>query len=1071
MRYFTMVALCALFTGSLSFAAQDIHYHKDSRAELVKLHTINANTTTKSIKSELGAKETATNYIIHNGSLYGLNEGLANLELVKTKDSLLGTQFHFAQKLNGIPVLHAEIIVSVSNRTGSVYQVYNNTYPVQQYSKTAPEIPITWEDAYDIAWQSLRVHGELIERPTAELVYIPENDEFRLSYLVHLAVEAPFGYWLHAIDPQTGVVTDITETTISEKPVEMDFNDYAGDIFDRLSTLKRFEDRMLREESASTSMGKAAATGSGKVFDPDPVTALQNDNLEDTSSSSSFTNAYVTRSLQGINFSGSTYSLTGSWITISNFESPNTAPSTTSSGSWTATRGNNAFNDAMTYFHVDQNQRYIQSLGFTGSTGIQYNSIAVDTDGVNGDDNSHFIPSTNKMAFGHGCVDDNEDAFVILHEYGHAIHHSINNSWGGGDTGAMGEGFGDYWAGSYRFSTANGSSFHPAWAFPWDGHNNCWGGRNMDKTSFQYDPSQSYPAHATVGGVYSDELWSTPIFQAFLTLMGQGVPRSEVDRIILQSHFGLGYGVTMREMATAIVNTAQQLYPSGNHKAVFETKFIAQNILEGSVTPPTGGTELQNGVPVTNLSDAKNGQKTFTLAVPAGSTNLRFNMSGGSGDADLYVKFGSAPTTSSYGYRSWASGNTESITVASPSTGTYHVMINAYSAYSGATLTAAYDGAAQQVAPNASFSQSINNLTVNFTDTSSDSDGTISSRAWTFGDGSSSSSQNPSHTYSSAGSYTVRLTVTDNDGLTDFVEKSITVTAPANVAPTASFSQSVSNLSVNFTDSSTDSDGSVTGWSWNFGDGSTSSQQNPSHTYSSAGSYTVSLTVTDNGGLSDSTSHSVTVTVPPVGNELQNGVAVSNISGAYHSSTFYTIDIPAGASNLTFTMSGGSGDGDLYVKFGSDPTTSSYGYRSWNSGNSESIAISSPSAGTYHVLIYAYSAFSGATLTASFDAPSSGGGHVVETETGSLGGKQSDYYTINVSGGTIDLSATWSGSRDIDLYIYNPSGTRVASGTSVSNPEVLSYNTGGVSGAYQVRAYNYSSSTTAYTLTLEYDKQ
>ena len=1066
-KRFMFVQVIGMF-GLLGFAAQNTYYHTDYRSDFIKLQVIDAQV---GKTSQLGAKETATQFLAQNGSLYGLSEGLANLKITQIKNSLLGTHYYFQQYLNGFKVQNAEIIVSVSSRTGRVFQVYNTTYPVEESTKRAPELPITWEDAYDIAWQDLRVHGELIERPSSEIVYKVTDGEFQLVYLVNTSVEAPFGYWQHEINPETGEITSVRETSISEKAVEMDFDTYSGDLYDRTSTLKRFDEREKAQIDAQLSKMAAAATGSALVFDPDPVTALQNDTLEDTSPASAFSAAYVSRSLLGITQSGSTYSLKGPWATIINFEAPNTAPSTSSTGSWTANRGNNAFNDVMTYFHVDQNQRYIQSLGFTGSTGIQYNSINIDSDGLNGDDNSHFIPSSNRMAFGHGCVDDNEDSFVILHEYGHALHHSINSSWSGGDTGAMGEGFGDYWAGSYRNSTTNGS-FHPAWAFPFDGHNNCWGGRNMDLTSYQYDPTKSYPAHATVGGVYGDELWSTPLFQALLTLKGQGRPRSEVDKIILQAHFGLGSGVTMREMATAIVNTAQQLYPSGTHKAVFQAKFEAQNILEGGVVVPPGGTELVKGVAVTGLSDAKNGQKIFTLAVPSGSSNLRFNLSGGSGDADLYVKFGSAPTTSSYDYRSWASGNTESVTVASPSTGTYYVMLNAYAAYSGASLVANYDGAAQQVPPNANFSQSINNLTVSFTDTSTDSDGTISARAWTFGDGGTSSAQNPSHTYSSSGSYTVRLTVTDNSGLTDFVEKSISVTAPSNVAPTAAFSQSVTNLSVAFTDNSTDSDGTIASRSWNFGDGSTSTSTNPSHTYASAGTYTVSLSVTDNGGLSNSTSHGVTVAAPPTGNVLQNGVTVSNLSGAKSSSVYYTIAIPAGATNLVFSMSGGSGDGDLYVKLGSNPTTSAYDYRSWNSGNSENISVASPSAGTYHVLIYAYSAYSGASLTASFTAPGTGGGgsHVTETQTGSLAAKASKYYTINVSGGTVDLSATWTGTRDIDLYLSNPSGTVVKSATSVSKPEVLSYNTNGVSGAYQVRVYNYSNSTTSYTLTLNYDK-
>ena len=104
-----------------------------------------------------------------------------------------------------------------------------------------------------------------------------------------------------------------------------------------------------------------------------------------------------------------------------------------------------------------------------------------------------------------------------------------------------------------------------------------------------------------------------------------------------------------------------------------------------------GGTgTLQNGVPVTGLSGALNSKTSFTMAIPAGATNLKFAMSGGTGDADMYVKFGSAPTTSSYDCRPYINGNSESCSFTTPSTGTYYVMMNGYSAYSGVTLTGTF---------------------------------------------------------------------------------------------------------------------------------------------------------------------------------------------------------------------------------------------------------------------------------------------------------------------------------------------------------------------------------------------
>ena len=161
--------------------------------------------------------------------------------------------------------------------------------------------------------------------------------------------------------------------------------------------------------------------------------------------------------------------------------------------------------------------------------------------------------------------------------------------------------------------------------------------------------------------------------------------------------------------------------------------------------------------------------------------------------------------------------------------------------------------------PTAAFTSSCTNLACSFTDQSSDSDGSIASHAWNFGDGVTSTSANPSHTFAVAGTYTISLTVTDNRGGTDSTSQSVTVTA-ANQAPTAAFSPSCTNLICSFTDQSSDGDGSIASHAWNFGDGVTSTSANPSHTFAVAGTYTVSLTVTDNQGGTDSTSQSVTVT-------------------------------------------------------------------------------------------------------------------------------------------------------------------------------------------------------------------
>jgi PKD repeat protein len=192
-----------------------------------------------------------------------------------------------------------------------------------------------------------------------------------------------------------------------------------------------------------------------------------------------------------------------------------------------------------------------------------------------------------------------------------------------------------------------------------------------------------------------------------------------------------------------------------------------------------------------------------------------------------------------------------------------------------------------------------------------------------------------------------------------------------NVAPVANFSVATSGLTAVFTDASSDSDGSIAARSWNFGDGTSSTSTSPTHTYAAAGTYTVTEKVTDNAGATSSKSASVTVssasTGGSTGTTLSNGVAVAlpavPTSGV---SATYTLAVPAGKSTLSFTISGGSGDADLYVRFGSAPTRAYYTCRPYKTGNAETCTFSAPAAGTWYVNVRAYQAFSGVSLKGSY---------------------------------------------------------------------------------------------------------
>ncbi|MES2047528.1 MAG: M4 family metallopeptidase [Pseudomonadota bacterium] len=221
----------------------------------------------------------------------------------------------------------------------------------------------------------------------------------------------------------------------------------------------------------------------------------------------------------------------------------------------------------------------------------------------------------------------------------------------------------------------------------------------------------------------------------------------------------------------------------------------------GGTTPPPGAIALTKDVSV-GFAGATGTQAKYTFVVPTGSTNLSFKMSGGTGDGDIYAQLTTDPTTTSYLAKSDGATTTESILIASPTAGTYHLLANAYATVSGASIVATYS----------------------------------------------------------------------------------TGTPPPTCTPSATV--------------------------------------------------------------------------------LCSGTAVTGIAMATGATKTYTIVVPAGKTSLTFKLSGGTGDGDIYAKLGAAPTTSVYDKKSDGATTTETITYTAPAAGTYYLMLKAYAAISGVSLVA-----------------------------------------------------------------------------------------------------------
>ena len=326
----------------------------------------------------------------------------------------------------------------------------------------------------------------------------------------------------------------------------------------------------------ATKPGSGSSTGTGRVFVPNPVADLGvgtfafRESLTDQKDAdfAALAPAYHEERLTNLDGSGF---LHGDYATVTS-ETGNPAYSPTNTFDYN--RSQDEFEQVMAYYWVTEAQKYIQSLGFgSRMRAIDNQPQRIRINQLGADNSFETDHPTLEIRYGKGGVDDAEDAEVILHEYGQAIHDSQNFSFASEEAGAISEGFGDYWALTVSdvVSRADGvavSSDLPCIA-DWDSTSYT---SSVPHCLRRTDLDLHYPADLN-GEVHHDgQIWSRALWD-----IRQSLGNRVADTIILTGSFDFP-GTTMTALAQRTVLAAQQLYNTSTAKTV-KAAFHARGIL------------------------------------------------------------------------------------------------------------------------------------------------------------------------------------------------------------------------------------------------------------------------------------------------------------------------------------------------------------------------------------------------------------------------------------------------------------------------------------------------------------
>ncbi|MES2682088.1 MAG: peptidase [Pseudomonadota bacterium] len=474
--------------------------------------------------------------------LHLLDATLGDLRFVSSRRSRAGTNVRFEQTYLGVPVYGSRLVVHISPKN-LVTQVQSGYKAHLKLASVLPLVAASQARAGLIT--RLKAQAPLRFDETVLNVYQGKTGT-HLVWRVRLMAAQPIGDWEALVDATSG------ETLA---------------IWDR------------------------AAYARGSTFDPDPLATSRTqygtpiDDRADVDYPE--INAQISvGDLGNISFENGEYFLKDEWAEVVDHETPSEGLFKQASPDFFFTREQQGFEASLTFLHTRNSMRYINETLGVNLRPYQYSGgVQFDPQGLDGEDNSHYTPSTGQIAFGEGCVDDNEDADVVLHELAHGLHDWLTDGGLSNMVDGLSEGFGDYWAQSYSRSLNQWTTTDPEyhWVYSWDGHSEeCWAGRVTN-----YD--LPYPVGTKPFPLIheSGQMISTCLMKVY-----DAIGREKTDTIALE---GVGMGnelSSQNDAANGILQAAVDLeYPAEDIAAVQDTLTSCGYVVGLPVTTNMGEAE------------------------------------------------------------------------------------------------------------------------------------------------------------------------------------------------------------------------------------------------------------------------------------------------------------------------------------------------------------------------------------------------------------------------------------------------------------------------------------------------